>query len=366
MISVRKQLSLIVGVALAMALAACGGGGAGSNADSAALASLDGKSGPEREQALYDGAKKEGSVTWYTGLIPEQIIEPMKKAFESKYPGVRLDYYRAGSSEIATKILTEARARSPQSDVWDGAHAAEALKAAGAAAAYVSPSVAHYPAELRDKDGFWAAGNLYIKGIAFNTDVIDPATAPKTFEDLLDPRYRGKMAWTPEATGGADFIGNVLQHMGEPAGMDYLQRLAQQDLAVVKVSSRQLVNMAIAGQYPLVIQVFNNHVEISREQNAPIEWRALDVATQELNPMGVTAGSPHPFAGRLLLDFILSPEGQNVFKEAGYVPASPDVAPADPVLSPTSGGYATQLLSPSLIEEKSSQWTDIFNQLNQS
>ena len=362
----RNFLVASLALSVGLALAACGGSDPAADAGTdAALSKIDAMpAGAERESALLAGAKKEGEVTWYTGLIPEQLTIPMKKAFEKKYPGIKVNYYRAGSSAIAAKMLTEAKADSPRSDVWDGAHAAGALKAAGAAVKYVSPSSADFPDTVKDPDGYWTSANIYIKGIAFNSDEIDPADAPETYEDLLDPSLKGKMAWTPEATGGADFVGNVLETMGDKNGKAYLEKLSEQDIAVVSVSSRELVNMAMAAQYKLVIQVFNNHVAISKAEGAAIEWRPLTAASQQLNPMGLTKGAEHPYAGRLLLDFVLSEAGQQVFRDADYIPANSAVKPLDPELTPESGGYKATLMSPQLIEEKNADWIKIFEKVN--
>lgn len=344
----------------ALLLSACS---AGSDAGSTVNEGLDDLTGAEREQALYDAAKEEGTVTWYTGLIPEKIVAPMEDAFEEKYPGIDLKYFRDGSSAIASKILTEAQAGKPASDVWDGAHAAETLKAAGAAEPYVSPSLEHHPEDLRDPDGYWAAVNIYVKGVAYNTDLVDPEDAPKTYEDLLDPRWKGKMAWTPEATGGADFIGNVLTTLGEDEGTDYVEQLGEQDISVVQVSSVELLNQTVAGQYPLVIQVFNNHVATAKADGAPVEFSPLTSASKQLNPLGLTAGAQHPNAARLLIDYLLSEEGQSLFDENGYIPADPETR-SDPSLDPDSGEFEATLITPHAIEEQNSTWVELFDQAN--
>lgn len=359
----RRYVPLSLLFVVALLLSACGGGGGAQQAQSARLADIDKLSGDARENALYEEAKKEGSVTWYTGLIPEQLVEPMKKAFESKYPGVTLKYYRAGSDDIAQKILLEARAKSPQSDVWDGPNAGVVLKPAGAADKYVSPFASDYPADLKDADSYWTAVNLYVKGIAYNTNAIKPADAPKTWDDLLKPEYRGQMAWTPEATGGAEFIGNVLTTLGDQKGQEFLTKLSAQRVNVVNVSSRELLNNVASNQYPIAISVFNNHVTISAKQGAPIAFTALNAASLELNPLGVTAGAQHPFAARLLVDYLLSPEGQRVFSDTDYIPASPDVKPKDPSLDPKSGMFKTTLLTPQLIQDNNKKWVDIFNRM---
>ena len=357
----KKRTKVLISAAVcASLLTACGG-------NDQAASSIDPKieklSGAEREAALYEAAKEEGSVTWYTGLIPEQVVVPLKKKFESKYPGVDLKYFRAGSDEIAAKILTEARAGKPASDVWDGAHAAEALKEAGAAEAYESPHLADHPEELRDTDGYWAAVNIYVKGIAYNTDMVKSEDVPKTFDDLLDPAWKGQMAWTPEATGGADFIGNVMNTMGEEAGTAYVDKLGDQDINVVQVSSRELLNQVVSGQYPIVLQVFNNHVALDAASGAPVGFSPLTAASKQLNPLGLTAGSKHPNAGRLLVDYLLSPEGQKVFDASNYIPADPD-ARSNPDLDPDSGRFKATLIAPHTIEEQSSSWVDLFDQAN--
>jgi iron(III) transport system substrate-binding protein len=360
----KSRLLLAPLVALTILLSACGGGAETDAATAAKLADINKLSGDARQAALYKEAKKESSVTWYTGLIPEQLVEPMKKAFEAKYPGVSLKYYRAGSDDIASKMLIEAKAHSPKSDVWDGAHAGEALKAAGAAEKYQSPSAADYPEELKDASGYWTATNIYVKGIAYNTKAIDAADKPTTFQDLLKPEFKGQMAWTPEATGGGDFVGNVMNTLGDDRGTEYFDKLADQDMNVVNVSSRELLNMAVSNQYPVVISVFNNHVAISAKEGAPVAFAPLDAASKELNPLGITRGARHPFAARLLVDYLLSPEGQKVFRDADYIPSSPDVKPADPSIDPDSGQFKTTLLSPHVIETESDEWLKIFDKVN--
>lgn len=357
----KKTMAAALGGLLLMLAAACGGG---SSASDNGVEAIKGLTGADREKALYKAAKEEGSVTWYTGLIPEQVVEPMKAAFEKKYPGVTLKYYRAGSSEIASKMLLEAKSGKPKSDVWDGAHAGVALKAANAAAKYESPYAADYPDDQRDPDGVWTSVNIYVKGIAYNTDMVKPEDAPTTYEDLLDPKWKGQLVWTPEATGGADFIGNVLHTLGEDDAKAFLDKLAAQDLVVADVSSRELLNMAIAGQYPIVLQVFNNHVTLSQDEGAHVAFSPLNAASEELNPLGMTAGAEHPYAAKLLIDYLLSPEGQAVFRDHDYIPASPDIHPTNPVLDPNSGKFKSTLLSPQTIEDEGAEWSEVFDKVN--
>lgn len=361
----KRTLVAALAVASGMSvLAGCGSASPAAQDVASQMTKIDKLSGDAREQALYEQAKKEGSVTWYTGLIPEQIVVPIKKAFEAKYPGIKLNYYRAGSTEIASKLLLEAKSRTPKSDVFDGAHAGVALKAAGASQPYTSPYAANMPANMKDADGYWTAINLYVKGVAYNTDKIKPSEAPKSFADLLDPKFKGKMVWTPESTGGADFLGNVIHTLGKSKAEAFASALAKQDIKTAQVSSKELVDAVVAGQYPMALQVFNNHVALDAKQGGHVAFTPLDAASEELNPVGMTAGDPHPFAARLLIDYLLSPEGQKIFRDNDYIPANPAVHASDPNLDPRSGRFKVDLLSPETIDKEADAWTDLFDQVN--
>lgn len=359
----RKVPVVAAALAATLMLSACGGTTGAAEPDASAeptgIAQLTGEA---RTSAIYEEAKKEGTVVWYTQMIPEQLAEPMKIAFEKEYPGVTLEYTRSGGQESTIKMTNEAQAGSPYSDVWDG-QPAEELKAIDGAEKYDFPTADQISDDLKDPDGTWASISKYVFGAAYNTDQVSEADAPKTFEDLLGPRWRGKMAWTTDPYSGRNFIGNVLEYMGEDDGMEYLNKLSKQEIAVEQVSSRQLQNLVIAGQYSIALQVFNTHTAISAAEGAPIAFSALDVATVLANPGGLTANRPHKYAGMLFLDYMLSPKGQEVFRDAGYVPASTEILTTDPSIDPVRAGYETNVISPAEMKSDGGKWQQIFDDL---
>src|SRR5580704_10942918 len=183
---------------------------------------------------LLGVARSEGKVTWYTTLIVNQAVRPLQQAFEQKYPGVRLEYSRADDSPTALKILTEARAGRVQADILDGLYNMVALRRAGLIAPYRPPNVDQYSPALRDADGYWIAILIYVFTPGVNTNLVPLAEAPTTLRDLLDPRWRGQMAWNPNSIAGAPgFVGNVLLSLGEAAGMEYLRALSGQRIVNV-------------------------------------------------------------------------------------------------------------------------------------
>ena len=155
------------------------------------------------DAALIEAAKKEGQVVWYTTLIVNQIIRPLKDAFEKKYPGVTLQYTRADDLVTSAKILAEGKAGRVQADIFDGIANMLPLQEAGLVAPFTVPNAADYPAELKDKDGYWIAVIMYVFTPGINTTLVPKDQEPKTFQDLLDPKWKGKMAWNGSSMAGA-------------------------------------------------------------------------------------------------------------------------------------------------------------------
>src|SRR3954467_10586215 len=148
--------------------------------------------GPARaaDSTLIEAAKKERVVIWYTTLIVNQAIRPLKEAFEKKYAGMELQFVRADESPTAAKILAEAGAGRVQADVFDGISNMVPLKRAGVLAPYVPEAAGQYPPEMKDKDGYWIAILLYVFTPGINTALIAKEQAPKTYQDLLDPKWK--------------------------------------------------------------------------------------------------------------------------------------------------------------------------------
>ena len=217
------------------------------------------------ESELYAKAKKEGELVWYTTLIVKQAVRPLVAAFQKKYPGIKVRYSRANSSGTATKVLSEGKANRIIGDVFDGTSNAEALKDANLVEKWTPKGSSAYPSQYRDPDGFWSATHQYFLTPGINTSLIPKAEAPKTYDDLLDPKWKGKMAWSPRSTtsGAAGFIGNMLISRGEEKGMAYLRQLAKQEIIPVSASARKVLDQAIAGEYPMALQIFNHHTVIS-------------------------------------------------------------------------------------------------------
>jgi len=316
-----------------------------------------------REKILIEGAKKEGKVSFYTGLIVDQVVRPVKDAFEKEYPFLQVEFFRGNADRLAQKMLAEYQAKRYEVDIVSGSSAATILQRAGVMQRFYSPPIAEYPRELKDPNGFWGSTNVYFMTLGYNTKMVKANELPKSYEDLLNPRWKGQMMWsTSRGSGAPQFIGNIFLTMGQEAGKAYLQKLKQQNIAKSTASARQILDLVIAGEYPMAIQIFNHHAYISKTAGAPVDWQPLEPVTATINSIGLAKNAPHPHASMLFLDFVLSKKGQKVFQAANYLPAHPEIPALQADLKPGGGRFKkANYLSPEILFDKSNEWSDYFD-----
>ena len=317
------------------------------------------------DAAVIAAAKREGEVIWYSTQIISQLVRPVTAAFEKKYPGIKVRATRANATEVAVKILNESRAGRPQSDVFDGTSTVVPLKREGYVLAWQPDAAKAYPDLYKDRQGYWIASNLFINTPGFNTSLVPKGTEPRTYQDLLDPKWNGKMAWNglPSTSGGVGFIGTVLAEMGEQNGMAYLRAFSKQKVANVAAAAREVLDQVIAGEYAIALQIFNHHAVISAKKGAPVDWIKMEPATGSLSVISIHKNAPHPNAAKLLVDFIISQEGQQVYRDADYITADPAVPALDPTLKPEDGHFRVHFFPPEGIEDNLPKWKRIFDDL---
>ena len=316
------------------------------------------------EPALIDAAKKEGEVVWYTTQIIGQLVRPVSVAFEKKY-GIKVRSTRANSTELSVKIINESRAGRPQSDVFDGTSTVVPLKKEGFVLQWLPDPAKAYPAPYKDPEGYWVANNLFFLTPGFNTALVPKGTEPRSYQALLDPKWRGKIAWStsPTSSGGPGFIGTVLTEMGTESGMLYLRELSKQRIANIGSAAREVLDQVIAGEYLLALQIFNHHTVISAKKGAPVDWIKMEPVTGTLSVISVHKNAPHPNAAKLLVDFITSSEGQNIFRDAEYLPADPAVPALTPSLKPDEGRFRTHFFTPEQTEDNIVAWKKVYDDL---
>jgi ABC-type Fe3+ transport system substrate-binding protein len=313
--------------------------------------------------ALYQAAKKEGKVVWYTSLIINQVVRPLIEAFNKKYAGIDVAYSRADSGPNAIKVLDEARAGKVEGDVFDGIATTPPLLKAGLVEQFTPSEADKYPPALRDPDGRWNAIVVYFLTPGINTQLVGPAEI-KTAQDFLNPKWKGKIAWSTAPSSGAPvYVGAALQTMGEDKGMAFLRALAKQDIVNVDATNRAVLDQVILGQYAVALSIFNHHADISAEKGAPVTWLKVEPIPAPFHSIGLVKNAPHPNAGKLLIDFLLSEEGQRDIANVGYLPAMPSVPAKTPGLKPEAGGFSADFISPATMSANIDHWEQVKKEL---
>ena len=321
-LSVMRLMSVL---ALAATIA-LGGTGSGHALTQEEIAKL---SGPDRGKVLLEGARKEGEVSFYTTLIIDQVVRPIHQAFVAKYPDIKLNFIRNDSSQMIQKVLAESRAKSIRVDVIV-ANAVTAMKNTNLAHPFMTPYHADYPAAYVDPELAWVSFYNLWEGIAWNTNMVRDQDAPKTWEALLDPKWKGKMVWTSSvATGAERLITDLRKLWGEQKALDYIQKLKANDIRTLPGSIRSALDQVIAGEYPIGVNMAMHHIAISKSQGAPTTGVTPEPAFGQSGYINYIRGAPNPHAGMIFIDFLMAPDGgQKVLAEVQYNPAHPKVPPA--------------------------------------
>jgi len=310
--------------------------------------------GPDRTEKLVAGAKREAALTYYSAMIVNQALRPLTAAFQAKYPFVRMSFWRADSEEIETKIAAEIRAGNTVGDVIEGTGIGELAVRAGLAQPIASPELAGIPQAMHDPERLWVPTRMSYFGMAYNTRLVPPGTQPKTYDDLLDPKWRGKMAWPLiSAIGAPLFVSNLRLAFGDDKALAYLRQLRTQNIVNFGAGNpRTLVDRVIAGEYPIALQIFAHHPLISARKGAPVGAQLLPPVASSAGTLVIPKGSRHPHAAALLMDFLLSKEGQQILAAAEYLPVRPDVEalPAIAAIVPSRAGVAENFISPQKLD----------------
>jgi iron(III) transport system substrate-binding protein len=283
---------------------------------------------PDRQKILEEGARKEGTLMFYSALTVDQGLRAEINAFSKKYPFIKAEFWRGTEIQISQKVLAEQRANNVQVDIVESVGVAGTLTRANALLPFESPFADAIPERYRDKTKLSAASRLNFFGIAYNTKLVPPGTQPKTYDDLLDPKWKGKLAWREDSVSGAIlFITNLLMTRGEAATDAYLKKLVAQEIVSFNGSARTLVNRVIEGEYLIGINIFLHHPVISATEGAPAGAQAMEPVPSVAGTLVIPKGLKHPHAAMLFLDFFISKEGQEVMRDAQYFPVIDSVKP---------------------------------------
>ncbi|MFQ5855965.1 MAG: ABC transporter substrate-binding protein [Anaerolineae bacterium] len=280
------------------------------------------------EPSLEEAARAEGGqLMVYTSMNIDDLEEVLAR-FKEDYPFVTTEYYRAKGEDVIAKALTEAQAGQHFADVFEtNAFEVYRLFLEGLLAPFDAPERAAYPDSAKDADGYWTVDRINTVVIAYNTELVDPADVPKTFEDLLDPKWKGKVG---VEAGDIELLADMVGAWGEERTYAFWEGIAAQEPGIVS-GHTELAELVAAGEYAISPTLYGHRVEKLKKKGAPLEWVKTDPVFAYTQLMALAAEAPHPATGKLFVNWLLSEAGQTAIRDVGRIPARPGVA-SDPAV----------------------------------
>lgn len=269
-----------------------------------------------------EAAKKEGKLIAYGTIVP-QVMDPVHRGFEKKY-GIKVDYWRANATQVAERALSEWQAGRPGFDLTFAIHGAQLLlKTHGVFAKFTPPSAGMFPANFKDKDGMLVAWRHTPVGVLYNTELVKPGEQPATLDDLLQPKWKGKIVM-PDAsrhTSTAQFLVSLKKIKGD-GWLDYVKGLAKQS-PLLRESFAPVPNDIVKGEAPLGF----TYLQYVYQIKGPLGYVLMDKVLTDTNDLGLSAKAANPNAAKLYMEYLCSPEAQKSVAELGEFVLSPGIYP---------------------------------------
>ncbi len=332
---------------LAAALAAAG------TAIASPVADVAQYTGRDRQQKLEEGARREGGVlNLYTSLTVEDM-GALNSVFEAKY-GIRIRMWRASSDKVLQRVVTEARAARHEVDIVEtNAPPLESLHREGLLQAVRSPAHDALIAAALPTHREWAGSRLNVFVQAYNTQAIRKEELPRTYADLLDPKWKGKLGIE---SSDEDWFAVVLGSLGEERGLDLFRRIVAANGISVRKGHTLLTNLVASGEVPLALTVYNFTAEQLKRKGAPFDWFVIPPAVARANGLALAKRAPHPHAALLYYDFILGDDGQRMLLERGFMPASRKLKGPLPIES-------LRVVDPAMILDQTEKWSKLYESI---
>ena len=274
------------------------------------------------QSANVDAGKKEGKVVVYGSVVP-QAMDGLHQAFKKKY-GIEVDYWRGSSTQVSERALTEWRAGRPGFDIAEGNRGVQLImKNEGLFQKFVPPASEKFPAQYKEKDGLITPWRVLPISILYNTELVKAVDLPKTFDDLVNPKWMGKIS-IPDPTRHtttAQFLWNLEKFKGDK-WLDYVRALAKQKPILVE-SLAPVTTTIIKGEAAVGL----TYIKYIKQYKGPVNYIPMDKYLTDPNYLSLSAKSAHPNAAKLYIDFACSTEGQKEIAEDGEFVLAPNVYP---------------------------------------
>ena len=308
----------VFGLALALAIHASA---LAQGTDIAAVARLQGEA---RTKALVDGARREGEVMVYHSTQTEDL-KPVFDAFTAKY-GVKVRDWRSSSENVVQRVISETRAGKREVDfIENNSPEMEALRREKMLLRMESPHFADLRPGTLQAHREYATSTMDVFVQAYNTEKVKKEELPRTFADLADPRWKGRLGIEAEDHA---WYGTLLNDIGEARGNKLWADVVATNGISVRKGHTLLAQLVVSGEIPLALTVYNYKAEQLKEKGAPIDWMSIGTPIARANGVGMARAAPNPHSAVLFYDFEISEEGQKILAGRDFVPTSTLVASA--------------------------------------
>ncbi len=276
-----------------------------------------------RTELLEKEARREGEVIWY-GAMASDRAQALIKGFESRYPFLKVRFQPGAASRQLEQLLVEHRTKNHRADIINTRRSFVSILAKGGAVArYRTPARAALREGFSDSEGFVNAIYAQPRVFLFNTRVVSRDKAPRSFDELLDPQWKSKLGLD---TTDYDWLASLIDYYGRSRALDYAAKLAKQQLNMRR-GPTLLSQLAVAGEFPVVIDAFPEEVLQLQNAKAPVDFVLSEpfVPVKTPTTVSIAAGAPHAYAAALFVDFLLSKPGQEIMSSQGRWVSRKDV-----------------------------------------
>ena len=308
--------------------------------------------GADRAERLAAGARKEASLTLYTSLTVEDMAA-INGAFEAKH-GVKVRMWRATSDKVVQRVLAEAQAGRHELDIVEtNAPPLESLHREGVLQEVRSPLQAELIAAAVPAHREWVGSRLNVFVQAYNTTLVKRAELPRSYHDLMDARWKGRLG---VEAGDEDWFAGVVTALGEADGLRLFRELVAANGISVRRGHTLLTNLVASGEVPLALTVYNFTAEQLKRKGAPLDWFAMQPVIARPNGLALARRAPHPHAALLYYDFMIGEEGQRILESRGFVPARR-------ALQGSLAGTSMRVVDPALMLDEGEKWTRLYESI---
>ena len=271
----------------------------------------------QSQEQLIAGAKKEGKLVVYASATAPQL-QMYFAAFNKRYPFIKTEYFRTGKQKLVSKILFEEQAKQRIVDiVHTSVIETNILKRRGALSIYVPLEAAALPTQYKDPEGFWTSAYASGTLLGYNSRQVKRAEIPKTYEELLNPRWKNAIAID---SNKIEWFAMLLKIKGR----SYMEKLAALN-PTLRDGNTLVLQLLAVGEFPISAGVYEYSVEDLKAKGAPVDWFGLEPVITYTVAVSLPSQPNHPNAAKLFIEWLLSKEGQEVINQYGRVPIRDDV-----------------------------------------